>query len=133
MVKFKYLVALFVVLFPSISLAATAVCTIEIEDNNASVKNKVREKIVVESTFNIKTEHANFSPKQTKFFDLPDGKYSCRLDFFDMNTGTSLSCEKKEDQGYSYMQSDLTSSNTNKNNLTFRNANSHFIINSICK
>ena len=131
MAKFRYLLILLATLLPSISFAATAVCTIEIEDINASVKNKSLQKIIVKEDFNLKPG----GEKQTKFFNLPDGKYLCRLDFFDLNTGTSLSCEKKKDQGYSYMQSDQSGNKTktNRNNLTFRDGNSHFVINAVCK
>jgi len=131
MTKFIYLAILLATSLPSISLAATAVCTIEIEDINASVKNKAFEKIVVKEGFNFESGAA----KQTKFFNLPDGRHICRLDFFDLNTGTSLSCEKKKDKGFSYMQSDQSGnkSKINRNNLTFRDSNSHFVINAICK
>lgn len=131
MAKFKYLAILLATLLPSISFAATAVCTIEIEDINASVKNKALEKIIVKEAFNFEPGGA----KQTKFFNLPDGIFLCRLDFFDLNTGTSLSCEKKKDHGYSYMQSDQSGNKLkmNRNNLTFRDKNSHFVINAICK
>ena len=131
MTKFKYLEILLATLLPSISFAAKAVCTIEIEDINASVKNKTIEKSIVKEDFNYEPDGA----KQTKFFNLPDDRYLCRLDFFDLNTGTSLSCEKKKDQGYSYMQSDQSGnkSKMNRNNLIFRDGNSHFVINAICK
>lgn len=131
MAKFKYLAVLLATLLPSIAFAATAVCTIEIEDINASVKNKTLEKTVVKETFKFKPG----GEKQTKFFNLPDDRYICRLDFFDLNIGTSLSCEEKKDQGYSYMQSDQSGnkSKMNRNNLTFRDRNSHFVINAICK
>jgi hypothetical protein len=133
--KFKYFAILLIVTFPLITLADTSVCTVEIEDVNASVKNKSLEKSVVKQTFNFQPGANPLTAKQTKFFELPDGLYLCRLDFFDMNTGTSLSCEKKKHKGYTYMQSDLSGikPNTSRNNLTFRAGKSHFVINSVCE
>ena len=135
MTKFRYLVILLVVVFPLFSWADTAICTIEIEDINASVKSKSLEKYEVKETFDFESGADALTAMQRKYFNLPDGQYSCTLTFLDLNTGTSLSCSKKEDQGHTYIQSDQSGikANESRNNLTFRDGNSHFVINAICK
>ncbi len=75
---------------------------------------------------------------QRKYFNLPGNQYHCTLAFLDLDTGTSLSCEKKADQGHTYAQSDQSSikeqqSGKIPNNLTFRDGKSHFVLNAICK
>lgn len=112
-------------------MADTANCTVEVEDVNAEVEWKAATKYVVEHTF----EFVPGSGKQDKHFDLPDGRYSCTLAFFDLDSGTSLSCERKDDLGHTFAQSDRSGidERATRNNLIFRDGNSFFILDAECK
>ena len=129
----KILISVFL-LIPLASWANVAVCTIEINDINAGVKSKDQAKYTIEHTFTFKEGTNALTGMQRKHFNLPDGRYSCTLAFLDINTGTSLSCEKKVDYGQTYMQSDLSGFKVDKseNNLIFRDGESHFLLNAIC-
>ena len=121
-------------LFAAIScnaLADTANCTIEVEDVNFQVESKTAAKFVVEHTF----EFSSGSGMQRKHFELTDGRYLCTLAFSDLDHGTALSCEKKDDLGHTYAQSDRSAINERaaRNNLIFRDGGSHFILNAVCK
>jgi len=112
-------------------LADTANCTVEIENVTAEVQSKTAAKEIVEFAF-------EFSPggaAQRKYFNLPGGRYLCTLAFFNLDSGTSLSCEKKADLGDTYVQSDRTNieEHSAKNNLVFRNGADHFVLNATCR
>ncbi len=131
---FRQLLILLVFLTSSISWADTAICTIEIEDVNAAVKNETQAKYRVEATFSFEAGASALTAMKRKYFNLPDGRYLCHLAFLDLNTGTSLSCEKKEDHGHTYMQSDQSRIKVSEgeNNLTFRDGGSHFVLSAKC-
>lgn len=132
MAIFKPLLIFLTVAFSSHSWADTAKCTIEIEDVIAEVELKATTKYIVEQTFSFKPDSVE---AQRKYFDLSDGRYSCTLAFYDLNIGTALSCEKKEDLGHTFVQSDRSGieEHAARNNLIFRDGNSFFELNAICK
>lgn len=117
---------------PALSASAdTATCTVEIEDVNAAVQSKAAVKRTAQFVFELTPE----SDVQRKYFQLSGGFYSCTLAFFDLDSGTSLSCERKNDQGHTYFQSDRSgiSEHAARNNLIFREGNSHFVLNASCE
>ena len=117
---------------PVLSASAEAVdCEVEIKDVNAQVQKKADSKQVIQFSFESTLE----AEARRKHFQLPDGLYSCTLAFFDLNSGTSLSCERKDDQGHTYVQSDRSgiSEHAARNNLIFRDGDSHFVLNARCK
>jgi hypothetical protein len=123
---------LFLIAVPALSASAdTATCAVEIEDVTAAVQSKAAAKRTVQFVFELTPE----SDVQRKYFQLSEGFYSCTLAFFDLDSGTSLSCERKDDQGHTYFQSDRSgiSEHAAKNNLIFRDGNSHFVLNASCE
>jgi hypothetical protein len=123
---------LFLIAVPALSASAdTANCSVEIEDVTAAVQSKAAVKQIVQFAFKLPPE----SVAQQKHFQLSDGLYSCTLAFFDLDSGTSLSCERKDDQGHTYVQSDRSgiSEHAARNNLIFRDGNSHFVLNAGCE
>ena len=110
--------------FSSLAWADTANCTIEIEDVNAGSKSKV------EHSFTFKPG----SEAQRKHFALPGSKFSCTLAFFDLKSGTMLSCQLDE-LGHHFVQSDRSAivEGTAKNNLSFRYKSSFYVLRSYCK
>lgn len=124
------LVLLFVVFSPRV-FADTARCKVKIENVTSEVQSKTAAKQIIEFTF-------EFSPganAQRKHFELPDGQYRCTLAFFDLDSGTSLSCERKGDLGHTYVQSDRSGirEHSARNNLIFRDRASHFVLDATCK
>ena len=131
MVSFRLYWLPLVAVLTSNALADTANCTIEIENVTAEVQSKTAAKQIIEFAF-------EFSPgtgAQRKHFDPPGGQYLCTLAFFDLNTGTSLSCERKDDSGHTYVQSDRSGirERSAKNNLVFRDGASHIVLDATCK
>lgn len=108
----------------SLAWADTATCTIEIEDVNAGSKSKV------EHSFTFKSG----SEAQRKHFVLPGNKFSCTLAFFDLKSGTMLSCQLDE-LGHHFVQSDRSAigEGSPKNNLSFRYKSSFYVLQSYCK
>ena len=113
------------------AFADTARCKIEIENVTAEIQSKSAAKQIVEFAF----EFTPGTGAQRKHFDLSDGQYLCTLVFFDLDSGTSLSCEKKKDYGHTYVQSDRSDirEHSARNNLVFRDGASHFVLNATCK
>ncbi len=112
-------------LYSCLSLADTAVCTVQIQEVTSGVKQKI--------------EHAfTFKPgsneAQIKQFELRDSSFTCRLAFFNLNSGTMLSCEFDE-SGHDFVQSDRSAINENqsKNNLSFRYKTVFYALESACK
>lgn len=131
MVPLRIILILILAAISSPALAGIANCTVEIEDVAFEVKSKSTSKQTLEFTF-------QFSPggeAQRKHFELAGGKYLCTLAFFDLDTGTSLSCERTDDSGYTYFQSDRSGikEHSARNNLVFRDRDSHFVLNGVCK
>jgi hypothetical protein len=110
--------------FSTLALADTAKCTIEIEDVNAGAKYNVEQNI----SFN------EGSAAQRKHFKLPGSNYSCTLAFFNLDSGTMLSCEFDE-LGHNFVQSDrsVVTEKQATNNLSFRYKASFYSLKSICK
>ncbi len=110
--------------FSSLTLADAAKCTIEIEDVNAGTKYNVEQK------FSFKPGSA----AQRKHFMLPGSNYSCTLAFFDLDSGTMLSCQFDE-LGHNFVQSDRSVVNEKQatNNLNFRYKASFYSLKSTCK
>ena len=121
----RQLLLFLAVAFSSNSSADSAKCTIEIEDVTAEVKLKAATKYIVEHTFNFKSGSVE---TQRKHFDLSDGRYFCTLAFRDPSFGTALSCEKKQDSGHTFVQSDRSTIEEHpaRNNLNFRDGKSFF-------
>ncbi len=123
---------LFLIALPAFSASAdTATCKVEMEDVTAAVKSSGAAKRTVQFVFELTPK----SDVQRESFQLSEGSYSCTLAFFDLDSGTSLSCERKDDQGHTYFQSDQSgiSEQAARNNLVFREGNSHFVLNASCK
>lgn len=122
MSKFSFILILMT--FSSFARAGTANCTIEIEDVNLAKKYKV------EHSFTFKPG----SDAQRKHFALPDSKISCTLAFFDLKSGTMLSCQLDE-LGHHFVQSDRSKIEEKlaKNNLSFRYKSSFYVLYSYCK
>ena len=120
----KLLIAFALMAFSSLALAGTANCTIEIEDVNAASKSKI------EHSFTFKS----VSEAQRKHFTLPGRKFSCTLAFFDLKSGTMLSCQLDE-LGHHFVQSDRSAigEGSAKNNLSFRYKSSFYVLESYCK
>lgn len=108
----------------SLAWADTANCTIEIENVNAGSKSKV------EHSFTFKSD----AEAQRKHFALFGSKFLCTLAFFDLNSGTMLSCQLDE-LGHAFVQSDrsVISEVSAKNNLSFRYKSSFYVLQSYCK
>lgn len=97
--------------FSPLLLADTTKCTIEIEDLNTGTK------YIVEHKFSFSQGAA----AQQRHFKLPGSDYSCTLAFFDLDSGTTLSCEFDE-FGHNFIQSDrsVVTEKQAINNLSFR-------------
>jgi hypothetical protein len=110
--------------FSSPAWADTANCTIEIEDVNAGTKYKI------ENPFTLMPD----SEAQRKHFALPGSNFSCTLAFFDLKSGTMLSCQLDE-MGHNFVQSDRSAidEQSAKNNLNFRYKSSFYVLQSYCK
>ena len=121
----RLLIVLFLFVFATYSWADTSKCSVEIQDINSGTK------YTIEQVFHFETGDS----AQRKNFDLPDGQYTCTLAFFDMKSGTMLSCENKSDMGQSFVQSDRSAieENTAINNLSFRNKDNFYSISSTCR
>lgn len=115
----------------NLTFADTARCKVEIENVTAEVQSKSAAKQIVEFSF----EFTPVAGAQRKHFDLPGGRYLCTLAFFDLDSGTSLSCEKKKDSGHTYVQSDRSGirEHSARNNLVFRDGASHFVLDATCR
>lgn len=113
------------------AFADTTRCKVEIENVTAEVQSKGAAKQIVEFAF----EFTQGAGAQRKHFDLPGGQYLCTLAFFDLDSGTSLSCEKKKDSGHTYVQSDRSGirEHSARNNLVFGDGASHFVLDATCK
>jgi len=124
-----YWILLFVFLSPNV-WAERANCTIEIEDINAQVQNRSSDKIILQYGFELSPE----AEAQRRYFDLSGGQHICTLAFFSLHIGTSLSCERKTDGGYTYVQSDRSGfrEHSSSNNLIFKDKTSHFVLNAKC-
>ncbi|HHG86651.1 MAG TPA: hypothetical protein ENJ82_18020 [Bacteroidetes bacterium] len=107
-----------------LSWASTANCNIEIEDVNAGTKYNVEQKFTNQPG----------SDAQRKHFKLPGSNYSCTLAFFNLESGTMLSCQFDE-LGQNFVQSDrsIIGEGNAKNNLSFRYESSFFVLHSSCK
>jgi len=104
--------------------ATSATCTIKIEDNKLRSVYKLEHKFVINNEGN----------GQRKHFEFPGNDYSCTLAFFEINSGTMLSCEYKQDIGQTFFQSDRTVLKEKPiNNLTFRHKSSFITIETKCK
>ena len=110
------------------SWADMAHCTIEIEDVNAHTKFNI------EHAFTFKPGSSGLET-QRKHFALPGVQYLCTLAFVDLDSGTALSCEKREDRGHSFVQSDRSAiaEHVAKNNLSFRDGSAFFDLSATCK
>ena len=120
----KLSLAFLLMAFSSLSWADTAKCTIEIKDVNLGTKLKV------EQSFTLKPG----SEAQRKHFALPGSNFSCTLAFFDLKSGTMLSCQLDE-LGHNFVQSDRSAIEERfaKNNLSFRYKSSFYYFESYCK
>jgi len=131
MTRLKYC-WLFLIAVPVLSASAdTATCIVEIEDVTAAVKSNSAANRTVQFLFELTPK----SDVQREYFQLSGGSYSCTLAFFDLDSGTSLSCEREDDQGHTYFQSDRSgiSEHAARNNLIFREGGSHFVLNATCE
>ena len=123
---------LFSIAAPVLSASAdTASCKVEIEDVTAQVQSKTAVKQIVQFAFELTPE----SEAQRKYFQLSDGAYWCTLAFFNLESGTALSCERTDDDGHTYVQSDRSgiTEHAGRNNLIFRDGDSHFVLNVMCQ
>ena len=131
MTRLKYC-WIFLIAVPVLSASAdTATCIVEIEDVTAAVNSNAAANRTAQFVFELTPK----SDMQRGYFQLSKGSYSCALAFFDLDSGTSLSCEREDDQGHTYFQSDRSgiSEHAARNNLIFREGDSHFVLNATCE
>jgi hypothetical protein len=116
--------ALMLMAFPSVAWADTANCIVEIEDMNAGSKYKIEHSFRFKPGFDAQRKH----------FALPGSGFSCTLTFFDLNSGTMLSCQLDE-LGHNFVQSDRSAIDEGpaKNNLSFRFKSALYVLESLCK
>ncbi len=122
---FKYSLSFLLLAISLHSWADTAVCTIVIQEVNAGTKQ------TIEHTFIFKP---GAHEGQRKHFTLTDRPYLCTLAFFNLNSGTMLSCQFDE-LGHNFVQSDRSVINEAhaRNNLRFRYKSSFYVLESVCK
>lgn len=120
----KLLFVFLLMAISSIAWADTAKCAIEIQDVNLGTKYKVEQSFTFQPG----------SEAQRKHFALPGSNFSCTLAFFDLKSGTMLSCQLDE-LGHHFVQSDRSAINEGlaKNNLSFRYKSSFYVLESNCK
>ena len=106
------------------SWAETANCTINISDVKKGTDYKV------ESKFNF----VKGGKGQWKHFETPGNEYNCNLAFYDMNSGTMISCGFKKDNGETFFQSDRTSlkETPTANHLSFRHGSAFISLKATC-
>ena len=121
----KYSLILLFSLYSCLSLADTAVCTVEIQEVTSGVKQKIEHTFIFKPSSN---------EAQRKQFELRDNSFTCTLAFFNLNSGTMLSCEFDE-LGHNFVQSDRSVINEkhSKNNLSFRYKTVFYVLESACK
>lgn len=105
--------------------AESATCTIEIEDNDDLYSvYKLEYKFIFESG----------GPAQRRHFAIPGHDYTCTLAFFDLSSGTMISCEYTVDLGETFFQSDrsVVSETNIKNNLSFRHNGAQIYLTTEC-
>lgn len=104
--------------------AKEATCVIRIENTNTSTSKKIERKL--KSSAQGDTDRAHF--------DIDGTDYRCTLAFFDLQTGTMVSCEYKKDSGFTFFQSDRSGlKETNPaNNLTFRHLKGFITLKTAC-
>ena len=109
----------------STSWADSAICKIEIEDVNKG------------TTYNLEHKFAfkKGGDAQRKHFETPGNDYTCTLAFFDLNHGTMLSCEYKNDLAQTFFQSDrsVLKDIIVINNLSFRHNKAFIYIKTKCE
>jgi phosphate-selective porin len=122
---FKYSLIFLFSLYSRLSLADTAMCTVDIQEVTSGAKQKIEHAF----TFKLGSNEA-----QRKHFELSDNSFTCTLALFNLNTGTMLSCEFDE-LGHNFVQSDRSAINENhsKNNLSFRYNTVFYVLKSACK
>ena len=104
--------------------SAEAICEIEIED------------VVSATTYSV--EHSFESgigfAAQRKHFDLPGSKIRCTLAFFNLDSGTMISCELDE-LGHHFVQSDrsVLDEQNPRNYLSFRYQSHFYVLKSSCQ
>ncbi len=111
--------------FPLFVFADSATCKIEINDVVSMNKYYLEYKYQFD-----KGGAGHF-----EVFELPGtDDYLCWLAFYDLNTGTMISCEYKKDDGHTFFQSDRSGLEENdENRLTFRHGSVFMDVKSSCK
>lgn len=110
-------------LLPFYSWSASGHCEIEIEDVNAGTQYTVKH--------DFKSGEDDWAER--KYFSLPGSSIRCTLAFFNLGTGTMMSCELDE-LGHHFVQSDRSaiSEKNPKNYLTFRFETYFYVLQSSC-
>ncbi len=118
------LVCLFLfVTAPSLWAGVTVKCRIDIEDVNNGEKYSLEESVIESEASTIID------------FEIPGNDFACRLAFFDLKSGSALSCEYKQDGGHTFFMSDrsILEDAVVTNKLTFRHKSSFINIGTICE
>lgn len=123
MVMSKLSIDFLLMAISSVAWADIAKCVIQIQDVNLGTKYKV------EQSFTVRLD----SEAQRKHFALPGSNVSCTLAFFDLQSGTMLSCQRDE-LGHHFVQSDRSAIHEGraKNKVSFRYRSSFYVLKSDC-
>jgi len=107
------------------SLADSATCRIGIEDVNKGTSYELQQRFTFKKG----------GDAQRKHFETPGNDYSCTLAFFELGTGTMVSCEYKRDIGHTFFQSDRSAlkDSSGSNNLSFRHGSAFLVIKTKCE
>ena len=110
-------------LAPMYCWSAEAKCEIKIEDVHSGTTYTVNHAFTSREGFWAERKH----------FDLPGSPIRCTLAFFDLHTGTMISCELDE-PGHHFVQSDRSAlkEKNPKNHLTFRYKSYFYVLKSSC-
>ncbi len=122
----KKIAFIFAIILSQYAQADTALCKIEIEDIN-----KGSTKYTVEQKFSFTSD----GPANRKFFETPGNDYKCTLAFFDLKTGTMLSCGYLKDAERTFFQSDRSGVKESpaNNMLSFRHNKAFISLKAHCK
>ncbi len=112
-------------LITNLAWAGSATCNIQIEDVNKATKYSIEHEFIYEPE----------GRAQRKHFEIPGNDYLCTLMFHELNNGTMLSCEYRNDGGLTFFQSDRTvlKDKDVTNNLSFRHKSAFISIKTKCE
>ncbi len=115
--RIELLVLLIVTLSPTLVVASSVECFVDVSDGTADGKSRI--------TFKLSESEAG----TRRHFQVLSGAYRCTLYFSDREHGTMLSCELSKDLGRTFSQSDRSAikENSQFNTLTFRDSSNQIV------